>query len=68
MQEMQIWCLGQEYPLEEEMATPSCILAWEVTWREEPGGHSPWSRKELDMPEATNIFPFTERIKLKPGW
>ena len=30
--------LGQEYPLKEEMATHSCILAWEIPWTEEPGG------------------------------
>ena len=30
--------LGQEDPLEEEMATRSSILAWEIPWTEEPGG------------------------------
>ena len=30
--------LGREDPLEEEMATHSRILAWEITWTEEPGG------------------------------
>ena len=30
--------LGQEEPLEKEMATHSSILAWEIPWREEPGG------------------------------
>ena len=29
--------LGQEDPLEEEMATSSSILAWEIPWTEEPG-------------------------------
>ena len=29
---------GQEDPLEEEMATHSSILAWEIPWTEEPGG------------------------------
>ena len=28
---------GSEDPLEEEMATHSNILAWEITWAEEPG-------------------------------
>ena len=36
-QEMQILSLGQEDPLEKEMATYSSILAWEITWTEEPG-------------------------------
>ena len=35
--EMQVWSLGQEDPLEEEMATHSSILAWKIPWREEPG-------------------------------
>ena len=30
--------LGQEDPLEEEMATHSSILAWGIPWTEEPGG------------------------------
>ena len=30
--------LGQEDPLEEEMATYSNIPAWEIPWTEEPGG------------------------------
>ena len=38
MQEMQFWSLGQGDPLEEEMATHSSILAWEIPWTEEPGG------------------------------
>ena len=30
--------LGQEVPLEEEMATYSSILAWRIPWTEESGG------------------------------
>ena len=30
--------LGWEDPLEEEVATYSCILAWIIPWTEEPGG------------------------------
>ena len=37
-QEAWIQSLGQEDLLEEEMATHSSILAWEVLWTEEPGG------------------------------
>ena len=39
--ETQIHFLGEEYPLEEGMATHSSILAWRITWTEEPGGYSP---------------------------
>ena len=35
--EMWIQSLGQEDPLEEEMATYSSIPAWEIPWTEEPG-------------------------------
>ena len=35
---MQIRSLGQEDPLEEEMATHSSIFAWEISQTEEPGG------------------------------
>ena len=38
MQEMRVWSLGWEDPLEKEMATHSSILAWEVPWTEQPGG------------------------------
>ena len=33
--------LGQEDPLEKEMATCSNILAWEIPWTEETGGLQP---------------------------
>ena len=36
--EMQVWSLGQKDPLEEEMATHSSNLAWEIPWIEDPGG------------------------------
>ena len=36
MQKTQVWSLGQEDPLEKEMATHSSILAWRIPWREEP--------------------------------
>ena len=37
-QETWVQSLGQEDPLEEEMATHSNILAWRIPWTEEPGG------------------------------
>ena len=36
-----VWSLGQEDPLEKEMATHYSILAWEIPWTEKPGGLSP---------------------------
>ena len=37
MQETRVWSLGQEDPLEEEMATHSSNAPWRITWTEEPG-------------------------------
>ena len=41
MQEAQVRPLGQEDPLEKGMATHSTILAWRISWTEEPGGLQP---------------------------
>ena len=37
LQEIWVWSLGPEDPLEEETSTHSSILAWEIPWTEEPG-------------------------------
>ena len=43
---MQVRSLGQEDPLEEEMAAHSSILAWIIPWTGEPGGlHSMGSKR-----------------------
>ena len=36
MQETWVQSLGWEDPLEEQVGTHSCILAWEIPWTEEP--------------------------------
>ena len=42
----------QEDPLEEEMATHSGILTWNIPWTEEPGGLQPtWGPKVSDITE-----------------
>ena len=38
MRETWVQSLGQEDPLEKEMATHPSILAWRIPWTEEPGG------------------------------
>ena len=38
MQKTWVQCLGQEDPLEKEMAIHSSSLAWKIPWTEEPGG------------------------------
>ena len=45
IQETWIWSLGWEDPQEKELATHFSILAWEITWTEEPGrlsAHASW--------------------------
>ena len=63
MQEAQeIWVrsLGQEDPLEKEMATHFSILAWEITWTEEPNGLQSMGPQESDM-----IWQLNHRMKDK---
>ena len=36
MPETRVQALGQEVPLEKEMATHSSILAWKIPWKEDP--------------------------------
>ena len=50
---MQVQSLGQEDPLEKEMATHSSILAWRIPWTEMLACYSPWGCKELNTTEAT---------------
>ena len=46
MEETRVRSLGQEDPLEKEMATHCSILAWRIPWTEEPGGlQSMWSQR-----------------------
>ena len=37
MQKTRVQSLGQEDPLEKEIATLSIIVAWRIPWTEEPG-------------------------------
>ena len=48
-QETRIQSLGQEDPLEKEMATHSSILVWKILWTEEPGGLQFMGSQESDM-------------------
>jgi len=50
MRETQVLSLDWEDPLEKGMATHSSVLAWEITWTEEPSGLQDW---------ATDTFTFT---------
>ena len=54
MQEIQIRSLGWEDPLEQEMATHSNTLAWEIPWAEESGGLQSMWLQESDMTKSLN--------------
>ena len=58
MQETQVRTLGQEDPLKKEMATHSSILAWEISWTEEPGRLQSMGSQELDRTERVNNKKF----------
>ena len=53
MQETQVQSLGQEDPLEKDMATHSSILVWGIPWTEEPGGLQSMGSQESDTTEET---------------
>ena len=53
MQEAWVPSLGQEDPLGEEMATYSSILAWEISWTEEPGGLQSIGSQRVDTTGVT---------------
>ena len=53
-QKMQVPSLGQGDPLEEEVATHSSILAWEIPWTEESGRfYNPWGVTRIGHTETT---------------
>ena len=54
MWETWIRSLGQEDPLEKEMATHSGILAWKIPWTEEPGRLQPMGSQRVRYDGATN--------------
>ena len=47
MRDTQIQSLGQEDPLEKEMATHSSTLAWKIPWTEEPGRLQPMGSQRV---------------------
>ena len=53
MQETWVQSLGQDDPLEKEMALHSSILAWKIPRMEEPG--IPWGHKDLDTTEQLHF-------------
>ena len=56
MWETWVWSLGQEDPLEEEMATHSSTLAWRIPWREEPGRLQSMGSQRVGRDWATSLY------------
>ena len=56
MWETWVRSLGQEDPLEKEMATHSSIRAWRIPWMEELGGLQSTGRKESDTTERLHFY------------
>ena len=54
MQEMWVRSLGQEEPLEKEMAMHSSMLAWEIPWTEKPGRIQSMGPQESDTTYQPN--------------
>ena len=61
MQEMWVQSLGQENPLEKEMATHSSILVWEIPWSEEPGGLQSMGLQESNTTEQLSKYTMVMR-------
>ena len=61
LQETRVRSPGWEYPLEEEMATHSSVLAWRIPWTEEPGGLQSMGSQESDMAYLLRLI-FKEQI------
>ena len=54
VQETWVRSLGWEDPLEKEMATHSNILAWKISWTEEPGGLQSMGSQRVGNDGVTN--------------
>ena len=55
MQESQVQSLGEEDPLEKEMATARVFLPGEFHGQRSLAGYSPWGPKESDMTEQLTL-------------
>ena len=65
MRETRVRSLGQEDPLEKEMATHSSILAWRITWMEEAGRLQSMGSQRVGHDWATSLSLFTFTLILK---
>ena len=64
MQEMQVWSLGLEDPLETEVETHSSILPWEIQWIWSLGLEDPL---ETEVETHSSILPWEIQWTEEPG-
>ena len=64
LQGMQVQSLGQEDPLEREMATHSSILAWRNPWTKEPGRLQSMGSQESDTTEQLTLSLSLKKLAL----
>ena len=62
MWETWVQFLGQEVPLEKEMATHSSILAWRIPWTEEPDRRDRKSRTQLNAIFLSFLFLWEDEV------
>ena len=68
MWETWVWSLGQEDPLEKEMAPHSSTIAWKIPWMEEPGRLQSMGSKRVGHNWATSLSYSILMEKLLSKW
>ena len=68
MWETLVWSLGQEDPLEKEIAAHSSILAWKTPWMEEPGGLPSMGLQRVGHDWTTSPFHLSVRLASFPTY
>ena len=62
MQETWVGSLGQEDPLEKGIATQPSILAWRISWTEEPGRQHTGKQSDTTERLNTHTHKYTNSI------
>ena len=65
MQETWVPSLVWENPLEEEMAIHSSILAWEISWTEEPGGLAYLETKTTSQTTEMQVYMLPAHLQVE---
>ena len=65
---MQVQSLGWKDPLEEGMATHSSILAWRISWTEEPAGLRSLESQRLTQLKQLRMHLFSRTGEITTGW